>query len=67
MSDEMICCGNCKYRKPKVVGIVECSMSPDGYVDKIIHECRRFPAQRNFWGTAFPSVSINDSCGEFRA
>jgi len=66
MSDEIARCGNCKFRLPKVVGAIECSFAPDGYVDRIVHECRRFPAQRNFWGTAWPHVSVDDSCGEFR-
>ncbi len=55
-------CENCRFMHAAVIGIVECSFAPDGFMDRIRRECRRFPPVPSFWGDRFPTAG--QPCGE---
>lgn len=57
-------CENCKHCYRAVVGVVECSFAPEGYIDQLRFECRRFPPSRGFWNSGYPEIV--GVCGEYQ-
>ena len=55
---------DCAHLHKAVIGIIECSMVPDGYVDRLKFECRRMPPQRGFWSDGYPDAVC--PCGEYK-
>ncbi len=55
-------CRDCKHVGKRTSGYTE-------YLDQLIwkyrYECHRWPPQETFWGSSFPDVKSNDTCGEF--